>query len=346
MDEFIDLEQIYPERTYTNSLFKQHNINPLNPIVLKSLKEVPNKEEENNSIPEELLNEPMQFVLHKWKIFTIGCAISIVTSYSVGMVKYGEFDRGAISYDHDGLVMGMITWWPDCKDRRSEIWRLYSSVFSHANFAHFASNMLGLLLFAFMVELYQPAIRIIPLFVMGTIHGNLAFYFAKPYYYAIGVSQGVFALLGMNFANVCLNVHALPWLHSLIIFYLSFVSLAGEMLSYDEANNIAYICHWGSLVSGFLGGLFGFRQYQPNLVGKCAFYISLPLYFLFTGILMYRYVLDYPPLQTYTNTLSPIEPDTCCQEWFVYENDYKNATRENFRCTVTSYSSNPSYYKA
>ena len=35
MDEFLDLEQIYPERTYTNSLFKQHNINPLNPIVLK-----------------------------------------------------------------------------------------------------------------------------------------------------------------------------------------------------------------------------------------------------------------------------------------------------------------------
>lgn len=339
MDDFIDLEKIYSESTYNKSLFKQHNINPLGPLIV-----IKEKEEENN-VPEEILQEPIEFVLHKWKIFTITCASSIIISYSTGMINYGDFDRNVISYNNDGLFMGMITWYPHCNDRRDEIWRLFSCIFSHANFAHFASNMIGLILFSFMVELYQPAIRIFPLFFAGTIHGNLAFYYAKPYYYAIGVSQGVFALLGMNIANALLNVHALPRLHTLIIFYLTLSSLAGEMLSYDETNNIAYICHWGSLVSGFLGGLFGFRQYKPNCMGKITFYVSLLLYFLFTGGLLYKYTFDYPPLQTYTHTLKKMKPDTCCQEWFMFKNDYNNVSRDEFFCTVTSSSSTPSYYK-
>ena len=74
----------------------------------------------------------------------------------------------------------------------------------HANLSHFGGNIIGLFGFSYLLEMYQSAYIITPLFFMGTIHGNLSFYYTKPYAFAIGVSQGVFSIVGMNIANILL----------------------------------------------------------------------------------------------------------------------------------------------
>ena len=363
-DDHFDLDYVYPDKTYSNNLFKHFNTNPLFFLSREHVHQHEYEYENDNisfiSIESDsqytssIQTQPIDynnvsFVFHKWKIFTFGSFIAITSSYVAGLVVYGEFDRYVQSYDHEGLVFGMIEWWPSCEDRREELWRLLSCIFSHANLNHYSSNIFALIGLSFMLELYQPAILIFPLFVASTIHGNLSFYYAKPYYYAIGVSQGVFGILGMNFANGFLNIHELPKLHSTIILYVSFAMLGGEILSYDESNNIAYICHWGSLISGFLGGMGCLKQYNPYPNAIYIRGVFLVAYILFGGFLFYHYTFEWPPLQSYTNTLQPVEPKTCCQQYFIYESIQKrvNETMDPFNCVFYgSISESPSYYKS
>lgn len=345
-------DQIYKDTEYHKPIFHIYNKNPLyrwdletnkNPVEQTiSAPNLPIPNSESNPIQEYI--ESYHFLFHKWKYFTLGLCIAISTSYILGFIVEGKYERYEPSYNSKVIVLRMITHWPECQDKRHELWRLITCIFSHANLNHFTSNIMGIVLFSFMLELYQDWRYILPLFLIGVIHGNLSFYYAKPYYGAIGVSQGVFALVGMNAANGIINAPVLPRLQSLIIFYFCITTLIGEAISYDESNNIAYICHWGSLISGFLGGMSLLKQYKPTIYLKYTSYCFVWLYLGYSIYLMYHYTFEWPPLQSYTNTLQPIETNDCCYEWLKYQYEMVNATRETFACKGRYTSS--SYYKA
>lgn len=331
MQEECDLEEVYTDKEYSSALFHRDNVNPL----YKNYHGRPPSAAEEN------------FFIHEWKYFTMSSTGAIVSSYLLGIIEMDEYHRDARSYDNEYLFLRMITLWPDCIDKRYEIWRLWSCVFSHADLSHFSSNVIGLLLYSFMLECYQPWTLILPLFVMGTAHGNLAFYYAKPYYGAIGVSQGVFALIGMNCANVIINLNALPRFHLLVLCYFCITIILGEMITYDENANIAYICHWGSLVSGILGGIGFLKQHKPIKTIEYTSHVSKFLFIFYTVYLIYHYTFEWPPLQSYTNTLQPMDTNDCCHEWFLHSSRVINASLTNFTCPIDSFTSIvPSYYKA
>jgi membrane associated rhomboid family serine protease len=331
MEEDFGLENEYEDKEYSSSLFVRDNVNPLYRHIHV---QPPPKAAEN-------------YLLYEWKYFTIGSSFSIIASYLIGIVEMDKYDRDARSYNSEYLLLRMITLWPDCVDKRYEIWRLWSCVFSHADLSHFSSNIIGLVLFSFLLESYQPWTRILPLFLLGTAHGNLAFYYAKPYYGAIGVSQGVFALIGLNCANIMINWNAFPRLDLLVLSYFCVTMILGEVISYDEESNIAYICHWGSLASGILGGIGFLKQYKPTRCGSRTSYVFMFLYCCYGFYLMYHYTFEWPPLQSYTNTLQPIDTNDCCHEWLLYQSKFPNASFSNFTCPVNSFTSLlPSYYKA
>ena len=49
-------------------------------------------------------------------------------------------------------------------------------------------------------------------------------------------------------------------------------------------------------------------------------------------MLLYHYVYEWPPLQSYSNILEPIETKNCCYEWFSYKSENPEAKFENFTC--------------
>ena len=175
--------------------------------------------------------------------------------YIIGFIVMGKWDSETMSYNNYNLLMGMISRWPECYDNRVQLWRFFSNILSHANLVHVSGNIIIMFGLSYMLELYQSSIIISPLFLIGVLHGNLAFYYTKPYSYALGVSGGVFAILGMNIANGLINIRVFPTLHTCVIMYTCAVLLISEVLSYDESLNVAYICHWSSFVSGLIGGL-------------------------------------------------------------------------------------------
>ena len=342
--EVVEYANVYPCRDLSRLYFFDERPNPLflyenesnerpNPLFLYENE----SNERLNPVVEldEEVRDAIQLYTQlskKWKWFTIISTVSVSLSYILGLVEHGSLDLDAISYPDRRLMMGMISWYPDCQDNRDELWRLVSNIFSHAGFSHFAGNIVSLYGFSFMLELYQPYYIIGPLFVVGVIDGSLAFYYTKPYRYALGVSHGVFSIIGMNFANGILNRCALPRLHIGFILYITLMMMFAEYLSYDESKNIAYICHWTSLVSGILGGFAFLLQYKPTWGTRIISGISMLLYGFLTGYLFVYYAITYPPTQSYTNTLQPTETVSCCYEWFKHKRANPNSTLTEYQC--------------
>ena len=328
--EVVEYANVYPCRDFSRLYFFDERPNPL------FLYENESNEQLNPVVEiDEEVRDAIQLYTQlskKWKWFTICSCTSVTISYFAGMIANGSLDLHVMSYPDNRLMMGMISWYPDCQDNRDELWRLVSNIFAHADFSHYAGNIISLYGFSFMLELYQPYYIIGPLFVIGVIDGSLAFYYTKPYRYALGVSHGVFAVIGMNFANGIVNRCAFPRLHIGFILYITLMMIFAEYLSYDEGNNIAYICHWTSLVSGILGGFAFLSQYKPTWMSRALSGFSLLLYGILTGYLFVHYAMTYPPVQSYTNTLQPTETISCCYEWFKYKRANPDSIFTEYQC--------------
>ena len=285
-------------------------------------------------IHEQQVYESFQYhnLIKGWKYFTICTPTIIASSYVLGLCVKGTIDRNTMSYDNESLFMGMIGRWSGCEDNRWQIWRLMTNIFVHADFDHIAGNMIGFVIFSILLELYQPVKIIAPLFIVGVIQSNLAFYYIQPYSYSVGVSGGVFTLLGMNIANIIQNFNSIPSLQMFFIIYFSFFGLIGEATSYDEANNIAYIAHWTGIASGFFGGLTFLKKHIPHRMTSLISYSSFQFYFIFTFIVLRHYMYSWPPLESYTNVLQPMEIKNCCYEWYSHKEMNKDAIFENFTC--------------
>jgi membrane associated rhomboid family serine protease len=243
-----------------------------------------------------------------------------------------EHDINLTSFKDNKLLMGMISIWPECKDNRLQLWRLISGIFIHADLGHIISNILALLPLSFLLELNQHFYSITPLFIAGIIHSSLAFYYTNPYSYALGASGGVFTLIGLNIANLLLNSYNYNKIYTFFVFMLCSLMIISDIYTYDETNNIAYISHWTGLLSGFIGGTSFLKIYTKSRFKTYISYTVGHLYFLFTVVMFYNYIINFPPLQSYNYTLEPIDTINCCYEWFKYKNNNPTEIFENYSC--------------
>lgn len=337
-DTSIDYSVIYPNRDFQSLYFTVHRPNPLFIHDIETSTDISVVVQQPDEIVQLIDNMRDHYsslpVKRKW--FTYGSSLAVTISYISGLIVEGNgFDREAVSYNDRVLFMGMVGLWPDCTDNRRQLWRLVTSVFSHSGFAHYGGNIMGLFGLSFLLEMHQDICVILPLVFLGTVHGNLSFFYVKPYSYAVGVSQSVFVLLGLNMANGILNCAAFPRLHTGIIFYISAALLLGEFASYDESNNIAYICHWSSLISGIIGGLGFLKQYNPTPLRRYGSYLMMGLYTMYTAFWFEHYTFEWPPMQSYTNLFEPVDTVNCCYEWFKYKMDNPESVFEDYQCPYT-----------
>jgi rhomboid protease GluP len=135
-----------------------------------------------------------------------------------------------------------------------EIWRLFTSMFFHADPIHLFSNMIALLFFGATVENNSVISKIqylIIYFISGLV-GNLFSLLLLPSdAISLGASGAIFGLLGVAFVMIATDYQPLLFF---ALFYLVF------FIAYSFAPGINYWAHLFGLLGGILFGYFFYTR--------------------------------------------------------------------------------------
>ena len=270
----------------------------------------------------------IDYLRARFKLFTFSTTLLLMLCHFIDI-------GGDNVYDNYNLMMGVISPWPECKDNRSFVWKLFSNILVHSNNIHLLGNVFMFFIFSYLLEQYQYSSRIASVFVMGVIHGNLILYYVQPYSYGIGASHGSFTMLGAFLSNLVINNDIYSTLYIFGSTLLVFIFILNESLSYNESNNIAYISHWTGCVSGFTGGISILKHYHTTRFKNTLRLLSLTIYIAITISLFYNYGHNYPPLQSYNNVFQKVDNYNCCYKWFQYKHVNNSAEYKDFQCQYT-----------
>ncbi len=161
-------------------------------------------------------------------------------------------DWGALS----GELASPSAWWSDLQD--GNVWRLFTALFLHADWAHLLGNLVFLLIFGLPSERAMGAWRFLLLFLLGGAVANLAAVLSigAPDRVIIGASGAVSAVIGAYlalFPSAKLGV-VLP-----LGLFLEFVKAPASLL----------IGIWALLqvVFAYIGPAFGAVAWSAHIAG-------------------------------------------------------------------------------
>merc|ERR1712228_581921 len=88
---------------------------------------------------------------------------------------------------------------------RGEIWRWWSWQFSHGGISHVGLNTLLALIFGIPLEGFHGSWRMVLMFNLGVFGGSCAVMVWDVHRQTVGMSGGVYALLGIMLADLIMN---------------------------------------------------------------------------------------------------------------------------------------------
>jgi membrane associated rhomboid family serine protease len=177
-----------------------------------------------------------------WLLTALVLAVSATTALALGETHdLGVFIRAG-ALDH-GLV------------GNGEWWRLVACVFVHLGLMHLVLNAAGLVILGRLVEDLFGSVRLIALFGVAGIAGELASYLASPVGSSAGASGAVFGLLGAVFVEITWHRqrYRSAWRRGM---WGGLAVVAIGQLGYDFFDPVIdQWAHGGGLIAGALFGL-------------------------------------------------------------------------------------------
>ncbi|MET3565864.1 membrane associated rhomboid family serine protease [Leifsonia sp. 563] len=163
-----------------------------------------------------------------------------------------------------------------------EPWRMFTSVFAHANIIHIALNMYTLFIFGMALEPLLGRARYLALFLISGFAGSLGvLLLASPVQPVLGASGAIFGLFGAFFIIQRRLGGSATQMLVLLAINLGIGFLPGF--------NIAWQAHVGGLIGGVLVGLIYVETRQPQrrrwqlplLVLLCLIFVAVSLIHFF-----------------------------------------------------------------
>ena len=246
-----------------------------------------------------------------------------------------SLDDGYSTYDD--LWTYSINNYPECQDKRYEIWRLVSNSFVHSNLSHVLSNLIIFLYSGYLLEYNIGFFKTMTVFVSSTLIGNLTILNLNPYVTVIGCSHSVFGIIGSNLSNVIINYDVMSV--SEIYLYLFSVSLfvGIELLSYflNYSENIGYIGHWSGFLNGFLISFLIIEQYKKtNLKYWLSIFFIQSLIWIYI-VLFYNYFNVWPKTNVYNEQfIREDNYNNCCLNFYKQLENDKTLDFNHFICNI------------
>ena len=173
-----------------------------------------------------------------------------------------------------------------------EYYRIFSSGFLHANWAHLAFNMITFYSFSQVVMYLVGPMNFIILYLGSLVGGNLLTMFlkrAEPQYRALGASgavSGVLYAFILPYPNAGINIFFIPIDIPAWIFGILFIGISIFGIS-KQADNIGHEAHLGGAISGLIIMLI----YKPDLIYSQWHIVLLML----VPTLIFLYIMAYKP---------------------------------------------------
>jgi membrane associated rhomboid family serine protease len=199
----------------------------------------------------------------RWSGVSVTKAIMAVT-VAAFVAEVAASGSNALMNGPDGLKMIQIgaEYAPNIA-AKGEYWRLVTPMFLHFGIFHLALNMYALYLFGPLVEQSFGSRRMLLLYFITGVAGNVAeFVLASPHSVGAGASGAVFGLFGAVLAygyrrrNTRIGRMQMQWVMQILLLnvFLTFV-----------IPGIGYLAHLGGLVTGVgLAALLDVRELEPQ----------------------------------------------------------------------------------
>ena len=138
---------------------------------------------------------------------------------------------------------------------QGEFWRLFTSMFVHADIAHIAGNMLFLFIFGLRGEEMFSLPEYLSIYLLGGLTGNLISLVLLPNSISIGASGAIFAMFGAA------TIYARRSISQSIIGALVY---AFFLLFLSSGPGVNYFAHIGGLATGLLIGYVLAMRRKPE----------------------------------------------------------------------------------
>lgn len=143
-----------------------------------------------------------------------------------------------------------------------EIYRLFTSIFTHGNIMHFLNNSLGLYIFGSRIERCYGRINMLLTFLLTAIIGNIVSIFLLPNVFSIGASGGIFGLIGFALCIVIFSDKMMFGFDFNTIAIMSVFMLLSSFL----IENVNIVAHITGFIFGFIIALcFVFLNKHNNI---------------------------------------------------------------------------------
>eukprot|EP00930_Biecheleria_cincta_P032708 TRINITY_DN22680_c0_g1_i1.p1 TRINITY_DN22680_c0_g1~~TRINITY_DN22680_c0_g1_i1.p1 ORF type:complete len:444 (+),score=31.15 TRINITY_DN22680_c0_g1_i1:53-1384(+) len=234
-------------------------------------------------------------VWQKWPVFIVWQCTAVFCLWLV-LPYFVEKEYRASS--------GLESIWPgrtvfvlrrDCDDARFELWRWLSYQFSHVDWMHLLGNMSMVCVAGVPLEGLHGHIRLMVIFNLGVI-GGAAFHalLVKNSPSLIGMSAGLYALVGMHVADLALN-----WTQSRFR-YVKLTLILGVGISEIVTPFImgpgrtSHSSHGGGFTLGLLAGLLLVRD--PK-VKRFEWLLQVLVLFMLSGLTLFScyWLTQWPP---------------------------------------------------
>jgi len=128
-------------------------------------------------------------------------------------------------------------------------YRLFTAMFIHFGVAHFAANVMGLIIFGTRVERYFGRLAFCLTYIFTGLMGSaFSLYFTRGY--AAGASGAVYGLIGVIFAYTRITGRSIELMNWYIMFLFAGMGIAMGLMTTGVDN----FGHLGGLVGGFIIG--------------------------------------------------------------------------------------------
>jgi membrane associated rhomboid family serine protease len=247
-------------------------------------------------------------------------------SYVTGLFFLENMSTDKISPNFEPLFFGIVSYYPDCRDIRFELWRFFTMSIVHANIKHIICNTIILFPLMYIIESSYHYKLVLLIYGFVSIYSGITYSYFYPYTKVIGCSHIVFAYTGSLLADYTINSKYMDKIMKKMLLFTIFIIIAIEIISffYIKVENVAYLFHWLGFVYGFIISLTFMWDKRTNKYNVKYLFISSNILSMLSVFFIYTYITNWIPQNI--NFLGNNISNSCCYQIFT-ENQIQNKCR-------------------